>query len=83
MRAHIIRIGNSRGLRIPKPVLEQCGFGDEVELEVHEHRLIVSSAPRPREGWGRMFEAMAEYGDDQLVDGEQANAAWDEEEWEW
>jgi antitoxin component of MazEF toxin-antitoxin module len=32
VRASLVRIGNSRGLRIPKPVLEQCGFGIEVEL---------------------------------------------------
>ena len=83
MKAQIIWIGNSRGLRIPKPVLEQCGFGAEVDLEVHNGRLVVSSSRAPREGWGEAFEAMARYGDDELIDGERPATSWEEGEWEW
>lgn len=83
MKAAVIQIGNSRGIRIPKPVLQQCGFGDEVELEVFERRLVVSAAGRPREGWGELFEAMARYGDDRPLDVLSPANSWDREEWEW
>jgi antitoxin MazE len=68
MKTTVIQIGNSRGIRIPKPFLQQCGFGDEVELEVLDRRLVVSAAGPPRRGWGELFEAMATYGDDHLID---------------
>jgi len=67
MRTRIIRIGNSRGIRIPRAVLEQCGFEDEAVLEVERGRLIVRPAPHPREGWDRAFAAMARRGDDRCT----------------
>ena len=81
MKASIIRIGNSRGLRIPKPILEQCGFGREVELEVHDRKLIIKSHDSVRENWARAFAKMARHGDDELLDF--PSSQWDEEEWEW
>jgi antitoxin (DNA-binding transcriptional repressor) of toxin-antitoxin stability system/antitoxin component of MazEF toxin-antitoxin module len=48
MKARIVRIGNSQGIRIPKPLLEQTGLADEVELEVEGDCLVVRAAGRPR-----------------------------------
>jgi len=81
MKASIIRIGNSQGLRIPKPILKQCGFQGEVELEVHDKELIIKSTKQSRQNWEKAFKAMAQNGDDQLI--EFAQNQWDEEEWEW
>ena len=84
MKATIVKIGNSKGIRIPKAVFEQCGFGKEVELQVHNHELIIRSAHRAREAWDQAFATMAQHGDDELVDQVAESAsAWDEEEWEW
>lgn len=84
MKATLIQIGNSRGIRLPKPVIEQCGFEDEVELEVRDRRLVIRTASRPREGWAGAFARMSEQGDDELLDiAAEARPAWDEEEWEW
>jgi antitoxin MazE len=83
MRSRLVRIGNSRGIRIPKPILEAAGLSGEVELEVEDGRLIVSSAERPRQGWEARFAAMAEQRDDRLVDAEALPTTWDEDEWEW
>ena len=84
MRARIVRIGNSHGIRIPKPILEATGLSDEVELEVGDDRLVVRAIRRPREGWDAGFASMAEAGDDELLDGEVIEASsWDEDEWEW
>lgn len=84
MKARIVRIGNSQGIRIPKPLLEQSGLGEEVELEVQHHQIIIRSAERPRQGWEAAFRSMAEHGDDALLDPDVVSSSeWDEEEWEW
>jgi len=81
MKASIVKIGNSQGVRIPKPILEQCGFDKEVELEVVNQELIVKASKIPRRNWEASFKKMAENGDDQLLD--PINTEWDDEEWEW
>lgn len=84
MRARIVKIGNSQGIRIPKPVILQTGLKGEVELNVEENRLIISSVDRPRAGWAEAFRSMAKRGDDVLLDGDVSCASrWDAEEWEW
>jgi len=84
MKATLVRIGNSRGIRLPKPVIEQCGFEDEVEMEVHHNELVIRPSSLPREGWASAFARMSECGDDELVDRvAEARSTWDEEEWEW
>jgi len=68
MRATLVRIGNSKGVRIPKAVLEQCGITDSVEMEVLEGQLVVRHCPtKPRKGWREQFGKMAEQGDDRLL----------------
>jgi len=84
MKARIVRIGNSQGIRIPKPLILQAGLKGEVELEIEDNRLVISSVDRPRAGWGDAFRRMAEKGDDSLLDGDLvATTDWDEKEWEW
>ena len=84
MRASVVRIGNSRGIRIPKTILEQCGLGTTVELEVRQGQLVVRAAERPRSGWEEAFRRMAAQGDDALLDrGSLPSTRWDETEWEW
>ena len=57
MRIELVRIGNSRGIRIPKPFIEQCGFGDTVELHVEQDRLVIAPDRPPRQGWKEAFAA--------------------------
>ena len=83
MRVRIVKIGNSQGIRIPKPLLEQTGITGEVELEVVNHQITIRPAAHPREGWDEAFKAMAEAGDDKLLMGDNLSHSWDEEEWEW
>ena len=82
MRASIIKIGNSRGVRLPKLILEQCGFQDEVELEIRNQELIIRSPATPRTNWEKSFKAMAANGDDNLLD-PILSTQWDEGDWEW
>jgi antitoxin MazE len=84
MRASIVRIGNSQGIRIPKVVLEQTRLHGEVELEVQDRKIVISPVKKPRQDWDRQFKLMAERGDDKLLDSEVVSlTSFDEEEWEW
>jgi antitoxin MazE len=82
IRTQIVKIGNSQGIRIPKPLLEQSGIQTEVEIEVENDRLIIRPASKRRAGWDEAFAAMAERGDDRLLDPEIVSS-WDETEWQW
>jgi antitoxin MazE len=84
MKSRIVRIGNSRGIRIPKPLLEQAGLSGDVEISVQDHSLVIRSARKPRAGWDEAFREMAQRVDDALLDDEVVSLSrWDEEEWEW
>lgn len=84
MRTNIIRIGNSRGVRIPKILLEQSHLGTEVELEVDDKKIVISPASRPRQSWSDKMRSMAENRDDKLIDlVPPTPTQWDKDEWEW
>src|SRR5205823_8659137 len=68
MRARIVKIGNSQGIRIPKIVLEQTRLKDEVELRVQDHEIIITTPQKPRAGWQAAFIEMANQEDDKLLD---------------
>ena len=85
MKTQLIKIGNSRGVRLPKAIIEQLGLENEIELEVRPDEIALRPAKRkPRAGWAESFKAMAEAGDDALIDGPLPSLTkFDEEEWEW
>ena len=84
MRTRIVKIGNSQGVRIPKLLLERSNLAEEVELEAEDDRIIIRSTKQPRQDWERAFRAMAERGDDSLIDDAlTARTQWDEGEWKW
>lgn len=82
IRTRFVQIGNSRGLRIPKVVIDQLGLGGDVEIAVQSDRLVIRSASRPRASWDRQFRGMHEQGGDTPLDGYQPTG-WDRTEWEW
>lgn len=84
VRARIVRIGNSRGIRLPKAVLEECQLGEVVDLAVEHGVLVVRPIAAPRAGWEDAFMAMAQAGDDALLDADaRAGTDWDQSGWEW
>lgn len=84
MKARIVRIGNSRGVRIPKPILEQTGLRGEVDISAEKDAVVIRPASRPRAGWAAAFRDMAQRGEDRLLDDVGPTlSAWDEEAWEW
>ena len=82
MKIGIIKVGNSKGIRIPKALLDACEIGDAVELEVIEGKLVLSPLKNPREGWEESFKADPPDQDEGLLLGEFTNE-FDDEEWEW
>jgi len=82
MRAHLVRIGNSRGVRLPKALIEQTGLSDVVELVVKEGKIVISRASSRRAGWADAAAQMAARGDDKLLD-PPTSTSFDAEEWEW
>jgi antitoxin MazE len=83
MRADIIKIGNSQGLRLPKAILEQCGFGRSVQLRVEGNCLIIEPISETRAGWDEAFQGMATLMDDASLLNEQAENQFDLDEWTW
>ncbi|MSU78005.1 MAG: AbrB/MazE/SpoVT family DNA-binding domain-containing protein [Gemmataceae bacterium] len=84
MKARIVCIGNSQGVRIPKPLLETAGLKGDVELTAKRGMLVIRPARYPRAGWAEAFQEMAKRGDDTLfADDPPALSEWDKEEWEW
>lgn len=82
MKAEIITIGNSRGIRIPKLVLEQCGIKKEICLEIENDRIVITPARRkPRAGWDQAFELMGQNGDDALLIDDKIGL--EMEHWKW
>ncbi|MBE9069661.1 AbrB/MazE/SpoVT family DNA-binding domain-containing protein [Leptolyngbya cf. ectocarpi LEGE 11479] len=82
IKTSIVKIGNSQGIRIPKLLLEQSGILGDVEIEVQDGCLVVRAVSHPRADWGEAFAAMAEHGDDALLDNDLATD-WEIDEWEW
>ena len=81
MRARVVKIGNSKGIRLPKPLLDQTGIMEDVDLEVENNSIIIRPVSRPRSGWENAFRTMSEEGDDELAIGdENISHPWDEEE---
>ena len=82
MQTPVISIGNSKGLRIPKAILKQCGIQDMVDLQVTNKGLIISPAKRPRTGWE---EAIKLDPPDcrKFVDWQAPGNSFDAEEWTW
>ena len=84
MKARIVKIGNSRGIRIPKPLIEQTGLKDEVEINMEDDHLVIKSSGQPRAGWTEAFSKMADAGNDVLLDRDAPLlSTWDEDEWAW
>lgn len=85
MITKVVKIGNSRGIRIPKSIIDQSGIKNEVELEVKDDQIIIKSLSENRKNWDLAFQKMSENNHDILLDEISLikQSSWDEEEWTW
>jgi antitoxin MazE len=82
MRASVIQIGNSRGIRIPKALLEELHISDEVEIGIKRDMLMVRPIRHtPRQGWEKKFKEMHQRGEDKLLIDDALDA--DFKDWQW
>jgi antitoxin MazE len=82
MKTKLVRIGNSRGVRIPKPLLEEAGLEDDVELRVVESGIVIENLVTCRAGWADAAAELSEGGADELLD-EPMPTAFNQSEWVW
>ncbi|MBK8465810.1 MAG: AbrB/MazE/SpoVT family DNA-binding domain-containing protein [Chloracidobacterium sp.] len=82
MKAQIIQIGNSQGIRIPKVLLEDSRITGEVDLELHPDGILIRNTQQARAGWDEAFKSMAENEDDEL-EGGNSPTEFEKKEWQW
>jgi len=83
MKAELVRVGNSRGIRIPKPIIEECGLGDTVELRIENNCVVISSPRQRRQDWGERFRRAGASAEDELLLKDVSANRFDREEWKW
>lgn len=81
MLTDVVKIGNSKGIRIPAVILKECEIADKVEMEIQDGKIIIIPISKPRKNWGEQFKEMRKKGDDKLLidDALDSNL----EDWEW
>jgi len=67
MEVTVIKIGNSRGIRLSKTLLERYNIRDTVDLILEKGQIIIKPLSRPRKGWDKAFMEMNTNGDDKLL----------------
>jgi antitoxin MazE len=82
MKSRIVQIGNSRGIRLPKVLIEEARLEEEVELEAEPGRIVIRSGTRPRAGWAAAARRMRERDEDRLLDSAMPTR-FDQKEWKW
>lgn len=82
MRTRLVELGDTRGVRIPRELLDEAGLDAEVEVTRSGKTLVISRASSARDGWDEQFAAMAKRGEDEPLDPE-TPTEWDENEWTW
>jgi len=81
IKARIVAIGNSQGVRIPKPLLEHAGLAGDVELRAEDGRIVIASVRAARAGWAEAAAQLRARGEDGLI--RTPAPSFDQEEWEW
>jgi antitoxin MazE len=82
MKARLVQIGNSQGIRLPKNILAEAQLEDEVELKAEPGCILIRSARRPRAGWAEAARQMKDRKEDGLLEPLIATH-FDRGEWEW
>jgi antitoxin MazE len=82
MKTRLVQMGNSRGVRLPKPLIEQAGLTEEVELEVRDNTIVIIGKKRVRAGWAEAAMALNAKDGDRLLD-EPTPTRFEETEWQW
>lgn len=80
MKTRLVRIGNSRGVRLPKPLIEEAGLSEEVEVRARRGSIVILPIAGMRSGWAEAAAELRARDGDHLLDAPIATR-FDEEEW--
>jgi antitoxin MazE len=80
MKARLVRIGNSRGVRLPKAI-DQVGLDDDIELCVEDNRVVITAASPPRSGWAEAARRLG--AESRGLLNPPSPTRFDEDEWQW
>ena len=78
MDISIVKIGNSKGIRLSKTLLEKYNIRDKVELIMEKEYIVLKPKAEPRKGWEKALQSMHEKGEDKLL----VNDVFDDESFE-
>ena len=67
MEVSVVKIGNSRGIRFSKTIIERYNIRDSVEMILDKGHIIIKPLSKPRKGWDKAFKEMHAKGDDKLI----------------
>jgi antitoxin MazE len=81
MKAHLVRVGNSRGVRLPKALIEEVGLGDEIDVRVENHCVVIAPVRPTRSGWA--YAARQLRGETKKAPDWSHPTRFDETEWQW
>ena len=81
VRAKLVRIGNSKGVRLPKAMIEEAGLGDELEISVRKGEIVIARVKKVREGWAEDARLMAKLEKGTFVQPPPTNFMLYEQEW--
>jgi antitoxin MazE len=80
MKTNLIKIGNSKGIRINSNTIKECELSSEVEINVVDKKIIIEAVKEPRANWNKSFKKMHKNKEDVLLISD--NNAFDKD-WEW
>lgn len=67
MEVSVVKIGNSKGIRFSKTIIQRYNIRDTVEMILDKGHIIIKPLSRPRKGWDKAFMEMHANGDDKLI----------------
>jgi antitoxin MazE len=82
MKAKLVQIGNSRGIRLPKPLIEEARLNDEVDIHVQDGAIVITSTSSPRMGWATSAKKLHDQKQDAVFDS-YSPTNFDMKEWKW
>ena len=80
MKTNLIKIGNSKGVRIASSIIRECELGNEIEIKVIDKKVIIEALKEPRSNWNNSFKKMHKNNEDILISEGSNNF---DKDWEW
>jgi antitoxin MazE len=82
MAIRLLQIGNSKGIRLPKKIIEQFGFTDEIEAEIKKDGLLLEKNTKPKAGWKKqILKEIKRNGPPEMLIPDNNQNDFDESEW--